>query len=105
MNSKEHREFEKKPILIGMTYCETCSKEMRNDDWRKQIISKKHLQIKDKYSCDLCKNRHSLWGDSSSFKDNCRDAECNHRNYTPITCVTDDTTHKVNQDILDFYFI
>ena len=44
-NSKEHKETETYLIRKGMTYCEVCKKEKRNDEWREHSISENHTQI------------------------------------------------------------
>ena len=41
-----------------MTYCELCSKEKRNDEWRKHIISKDHLKLEGTVYCEYCKMKY-----------------------------------------------
>ena len=45
-----------------MTYCESCDKEIKNDEWREHIRSGKHLIRPNtdgfKY-CEVCKMRYS----------------------------------------------
>ena len=90
--------------MRGVTYCEICSQEIRNDEWRKHIISQKHLHFEDKYYCDVCKKTYSFWRyQNGTFQDRCRDAERNHRIYTPISSVSDDITHEMNQNRIKFY--
>ena len=48
INSKEHKEVENYLIKRGMTYCEACKKEIRNDEWREHGISENHLNIEKK---------------------------------------------------------
>ena len=89
--------------MIGKTYCELCSKDIRNHEWRKHIISAKQLQLEDKFFCDLCKHKHSLRVYIGSVKDKFRDAEYNHRIYPPVICFCDDITQKINQDRIEIY--
>ena len=42
ISSKEHKEIENYLTINCMTYCELCKREIRNDDWREQIISPKY---------------------------------------------------------------
>ena len=42
INSKEHKDIEDYLIVRGMTYFQPCDKEIRNDEWRKHLISEKH---------------------------------------------------------------
>ena len=41
-----------------MTRCEVCNKEIKNDEWRKHIISEKHLEIEIKKYCKLCNMKY-----------------------------------------------
>ena len=47
-NSKEHKDIEKYFIMKCMTYCESCSKEIKIDEWREHVNSEKHLEFEDK---------------------------------------------------------
>ena len=48
ISSKEYNENENYLIVRGMTFCEFCSKEIRNDEWRKHIVSEEHLEFEHK---------------------------------------------------------
>ena len=42
-NSKEHKEIDDYLTVRGMTYCDYCSKEIRNDEWSKH---ENHLGVR-----------------------------------------------------------
>ena len=43
-----------------MTYCDYCDKEMKIDEWREHIISKKHLEKKEKRYCEVCHMKYHM---------------------------------------------
>ena len=97
MNSKEHKETETYLIRKSMTYCEFCKKEIRNDEWRDQIISENHLEFEPKIYYKVCKTKYDVsgyGGTHGSYQDNCRSAENNHILRE---------THKEKQERFDFY--
>ena len=55
---KNHKEIENYLIINCMTYCELCSKEIRNDEWRKHIISEDHLKHEGTSYCEYCKMKY-----------------------------------------------
>ena len=48
INSKEHKDIADYFIRKCMTYCDLCCKEIRNDEWREDTISEKHLEFEEK---------------------------------------------------------
>ena len=98
INSKEHKEIENYLIKKGMTYCEVCKKEIRNDEWREHSISENHLEIRKQDYCKVCKDKYyvSGYGDKySTYQDQCRLAQENHKR---------GTKHKEYQEFFDLYF-
>ena len=94
INSKAHKDIEKYFIMKCMTYCESCDKEIKNDEWREHVTSEKHLEFKDKYYCDLCKKKYPIEeGYSGNYHDRSAAAKRNH---------TYNSTHKQNQERLGF---
>ena len=94
INSKEHRDIEKYFIMKCMTYCESCDKGIKNDEWREQVISEKRLEFEDKFYCDLCKKKFSIEkGFTGVYHDRSAAAKGNH---------TNNSTHKQNQERLGF---
>ena len=50
-NSKEHKDIQKCFNMKCMTYCESCDKELKNDECREHVFLEKHLEFEDKYFC------------------------------------------------------
>ena len=97
INSKEHKEIENYLIKKGMTYCEFCKKEIRNDEWREHSISENHLEKEQKNYCKVCKTKYSVVGYANSyesFQEKCRKAEVSH---------IGGVDHKLNVERFDFY--
>ena len=59
INSKEHKKIEDYLIVNGMTYCELCNKEIRNDEWRKHKFLENHLKREQKSYCKICNMKYS----------------------------------------------
>ena len=101
-NSKEHKENEDYLIVMGMTYCDLCNKEIRNDEWRNHIISKEHLLLEDKYYCKLCKKKYpiskSILG---TFEERWKKAEHSHK-YNVI-CHGYLNEHQLQEERLKLY--
>ena len=57
-NSEEHKENEDYLIVMGMTYCDLCNKEIRNDEWRKHIFSENHMNRELKAYCKVCNMKY-----------------------------------------------
>ena len=97
INSKEHKETENYLIRKGMTYCEVCKKEIKNDEWREHGISENHMNRELKAYCKVCKMKYHVSGGDqyTSYENKCRLSQDNH-NRTQ--------THKENQEFFDLYF-
>ena len=78
-----------------MTYCESCSKEIKNDEWREHVFPEKHLEIEDKYYCDPCKKKYSIQkGYSGTFQVRSESIKSNHA-YSDF--------HKLKEERTGFY--
>ena len=98
INSKEHKEIEHYLIKKGMTYCEVCKKEMRNDEWREHSISENHIEIEKLKYCKVCKKKYSVagYGDQYiSYENKCGLATESHNRRE---------SHKQNQEFFYLYF-
>ena len=97
INSKEHKETENYLIRKGMTYCEVCKKEIKNDEWREHGISENHMNRELKAYCKVCKMKYHVSGGDqyTSYENKCRLSQDNH-NRTQ--------THKENQEFFYLYF-
>ena len=78
INSKEHKEIENYFIRKCMTYCELCCKEIRNDEWRGQVISEKLLQFEEKNYCGICNLKYD---NRSKYNSSSYDNERAHNRY------------------------
>ena len=75
--SKEHKENEDYLIVMGMTRCEVCNKEIKNNEWRKHIISENDLKIERKKYCKLCNMKYDPRIESSpNYNKNFFDIGC-----------------------------
>ena len=63
--SKEHKENEDYLIVMGMTYCDLCNKEIRNDEWRKHIFSENQMNRELKVYCKVCNMKYLKFPSSS----------------------------------------
>ena len=98
INSKEHKDIEHYLIKKGMTYCEVCKKEIRNDEWRKHGISISHLEITKQMYCKVCKVKYPVSGcgdQYTSYKVKCDYATNKHN------C---GQQHQETQEFFDLYF-
>ena len=99
INSKELKDIEHYLIKKGMTYCEVCKKEKRNDKWREHSISENHLEIEKRGYCRVCKVKYNIdgYGDkyTSSYEQKLNYARNNHN------C---SQSHQDNQEFFDLYF-
>jgi len=90
-----------------MTYCELCRKEIRKDEWRKHIISEEHLEIEDKYYCDLCKTKTPMEKIRLSEYVRDRREHAKHVHLNPYSgiggCANAKGPHQLNEERLQFY--
>ena len=96
INSKEHKDIEYYLIKKGMTYCEVCKKEIRNDEWREHTISENHMNIKQRGYCKICKEEYHISPATqyTSYETNHIAARENHNRTS---------NHIENQERFDFY--
>ena len=75
--SKGHKENEDYLIVMGMTRCEVCNKEIKNNERREHIISENHLKIERKKYCKLCNMKYDPRIESSpNYNKNFFDIGC-----------------------------
>ena len=86
-------------FVRGMNFCEFCSQEKRNDEWRKHKVSQKHLEIEHKNYCEVCKKKYIVWNRyHGDFKDKSKAAENHHKHGSaPVT------EHHPKEKSLEFY--
>ena len=88
--------------MVGINYCELCSKEERNGKSTKHITSEEQLLYEDKYCCDLCKkNLH--WRYHGPFKNKRENAEICHKHNSGVAGSAP-SEHELNQKRLDSYY-
>ena len=102
INSNEHKEIEDYFIRKCMTYCDLCCKEIRNDDWRENVISEKHLESEEKKYCAICNlksNYYNKYNDYNHGKEGRNLGDKNNIDYNHLSS----DLHMKNEERLDFY--
>ncbi len=84
-NSKEHKENEDYLIVMGMTYCDLCNKEIRNDEWRKHIFSENHMNRELKAYCKVCNMKYlkAIGKGCDSYYTTIRQSDIHSHRYEP----------------------